>query len=137
MLEKWWNCLAKIEEDMKHSLDLREKWKSFVSPSMQWCREVMLRLYESGFKLPLPAGLVDKLKYLQHSIRVSLPSERGGNKLRMRERAKMNKRVADVDQWHTLFTSPTLVEYERSPVQVTPTAERERPKAFKTAPFQL
>lgn len=122
---------------MKHSVDLREKWKSFVWPSMQWCREVLVRLFESGFKGPLHASLIEKVRYLQHAIRVSLPSERGGNKLRIRERAKMKKRCGDVDQWHTLFTSPTLVEYERSPVQVTPTAERERPKAFKTVPFQL
>ena len=90
---------------MKHSVDLREKWKSFVWPSMQWCREVLVRLFESGFKGPLHASLIEKVRYLQHAIRVSLPSERGGNKLRIRERAKMNKRCGDVDQWHTLFTS--------------------------------
>ena len=82
ILETWWTVLCKLEEDMQFSQQLKSKWAGFWWPAMQWCRELMVRLYEVGFKPPLSAMVLDKIKLFQNAMLVSLPCERGGNKLR-------------------------------------------------------
>lgn len=126
-LKRWWVCLEKFEKDMRHAEELQQKWKSFWWPAMQWCREVIIRLFENEFE-SVPADVIQKIKLFQHSFRISLPCEHGGGRLQIRARAHPSKRMSRVEKWHALLESPILNDFERSQVEPTPMAESCRPK---------
>lgn len=126
-LAEWFHTLDKLECDMRHARALKALWSSFWWPGMQWCREILVRLYEVDFQY-VPEFVKTKIGYLEKALRSTLICENGGARLRLRERQHVSKRMAKVEQWHTLLESPLLEDFGRKPTPVTPTAEACRPK---------
>ena len=114
---------------MRHSAALKQLWKSFWWPEMQWCMEVVIHLAQTGFKHVTPL-LRRKLELFVGALRVSLPCENGGNRLQIRSRAHNAKRMCKIEKFHCLLNSPILEAFERSPATPTPEDDLARPKAL-------
>ena len=112
---------------MRWSDELKARWKSFIWPAMQWCREIMIRLYEVDFQ-EVPDCVQRKVALYENAQKTTLPCENGGNKLRHREKAQITKRICKVDKLHTLNSSSVQRDFDRRPCPVTAAAEQCRPK---------
>ena len=133
-MKSWWVVIDKLETDMQHSDELSSKWESFVFPAMQWCRDITTRLVETDFE-SVPEDTKFKVGIFRKAIRHSYMCDMGADRLRKREHNTVSKRLAKVDKWHALLASSILPDAGRKEVEVTNTAQANRPKQIEDAYF--
>ena len=103
---------------------------------MQWCREILIDLFQVGFRHVTPYA-ANKIRMFQQALRTSLPSELGGNRVKGRQTAHVSGKLAKVERWHSLLTSPIMADHERPAAQITPAAERMRPTKLEDDYFEV
>ena len=123
----WIDSLFELETDMAHCPTLKEIWNSFWFPGMQWCREVMVALWEVRYGC-VPDRTKRKIEIYENSMKTTLLNENGGRMLRNRESAVVTKKMAHIEKYHTLVRSPLLEEFHRNPIKPTAAAEACKPK---------